>query len=337
MTTGPAGAEPVLRMARAPMRVSLAGGGTDLPSYATRHGAAVLSVAIDRYVAVTVFPRAFDGAIRASWEEVERVADIDGMRNQFAAAALRRAGIRSAAQFASHTDVPSGTGLGSSGAFTVALLHALRGSASGVDLAEEASVIEMHDLDRPVGKHDQYIAALGGLRLLHIDRDLRVRPEELALRPDVRGYLERRLLLFYTGFSRDAGQVLTAQDRMTRFGDEGTLSVLDAIGGIVPHMREAVTTGRVDDIGPLLHEHWTAKARLSRGVSTDRIDRLYKAAREAGADGGKLLGAGGGGFLLVSAAAGRTGELRAAMAGQGTTELPFGIDTGGSRVAELPL
>jgi len=319
------------------MRVSLAGGGTDLPSYATRRGAKVLSVAIDRYVAVTVFPRSFDGEIRACWEEVETVADVDRMRNQFAAAALRRAGPRSAVQLASHTDVPSGTGLGSSGAFTVALLHALRGSATGVELAEEASAVEMSDLDRPVGKHDQYIAALGGLRLLHIDQDLRVRPEELDLRPDVRAYVEQRLLLFHTGFSRDAGQVLTAQDRMTRFGDADTLGVLDAIGGIVPRMREAVTTGRVDDIGPLLHEHWAAKTRLSRGVSNDRIDRLYKLAREAGADGGKLLGAGGGGFLLLSSAAGRAAELRAALTDQGATELPFGIDTGGSRVTELPL
>lgn len=330
---------PFARLARAPLRVSLAGGGTDLPSYASLHSATVISFAINRYVAVSLFPRSFDASVRACWENVEHVGAVDRMRNQFAVAALRRTGVHRDIQLASHADAPSGTGLGSSGSFTVALLHALRG-ADGVTptmLAEEASEIEMIDLDRPVGKHDQYMAAFGGLRVLHIAKDLTVHTEPLLVLPHVRAYVEDRLLLFYTGLSRDAGHVLTAQDHMTKHGDSSVLNALHAINALVPNMLNAVTTGHVDEIGPLLHEHWVNKTRLGSSVTNSRVDALYKLAREAGADGGKLLGGGGGGFLLLSSRPGRSDDIREAMHGQGVIELTFGLDHTGSCVTELAL
>lgn len=328
-----------LVMARAPLRVSLGGGGTDLPSYADRFGGLVISLAINRYVSVTVFPRSFTGDVRLTGEDMEQSGHADGIRNRFARAALIRTGTHRNVQVASCTDAPSGTGLGGSGAFTVALLHALRHDPphDPIALAEEASAIEMVDLARPVGKHDHYMAALGGLRALHIGADRAVRVEDLALPAELASYLRDRLMLFYTGLSRDAGQVLTAQAQQTARGDNSTIGSLHAIRKIADRMRDAVRAGRVDDIGPLLDEHWQHKMRLSDGVSTGRIGDLYRTARSAGADGSKLLGAGGGGFLLVSAARGRTAEVRAAMTAQGVIELPFDLDHAGSLVTGLPL
>ncbi|MFD5446003.1 GHMP family kinase ATP-binding protein [Streptomyces tendae] len=321
--------------ARAPLRVSLAGGGTDLPSYAARFGGAVVGLAIDRHVSVSVYPRAFDGTLHASWGATAA----QGAGNPFAHAALRSVGIARNVQLASFADAPSGAGLGGSGAFTVALLHALlyQRDPDRKELAERASAIEMRDLDRPVGKHDHYMAAFGGLRALWIGQDQTVRPERLVPHSRFVDYVKERLLLFYTGSTHDAGRVLSDQARLTQREDESTVSALRAIHSIVPDMHTAVTTGRVDDIGPMLDAHWKAKRRLSRGVSSTRIDRLYNASREAGADGAKLLGAGGGGFLLVSSALNRADDIRRAMAEIGAQELPFDLAAGGSRAAGVPL
>ncbi|WP_051970482.1 GHMP family kinase ATP-binding protein [Kitasatospora azatica] len=324
-------------MARAPLRVSLAGGGTDLPSYARRYGGQVLSFAINRYVAVAVHPRHFDGTLRATWEQPERATRADELENPYARAALARTGLDGAMQLTSFSDVPSGTGLGSSAAFTVALLHALRHGEqpSPRELAEEAAAVEMTDLARPVGKHDHYVAAFGGLRLLHIDRRLAVTVEELPVSPALETYLREDLLLFHTGTSRDAGRILADQDRRTERDHSGTVDALRAIHTLVDRMREALRDDRVRDIGPILHEHWLHKSGLSTKVSSARIDRLYQLAVHAGADGGKVLGAGGGGFLLVSCRPGRAESVRRAMRRAGARELPFGTETDGSRTTAL--
>lgn len=337
-TAGRGTGRPSIVLARSPVRVSLAGGGTDLPSYSDLFGSTVVTVAINRYVAVTVYPRSFDGEISFTGEQTEHVPQAESMRNRFARAALLRAGVRHNTQISVCTDVPSGTGLGGSGAFTVALLHALRFSQapSPVELAEEASTIEMVDLERPVGKHDHYMAALGGIRTLRIDLTRRVVAEELHVPEAVKRYIRDRLLLFYTGLSRDAGQTLTEQDRSTRQGDTATLTSLHSIGALVEPMTDALRSGRVDEIGPLLHEHWSSKRRLGDGITNPHIDKLYQTALGTGSDGGKILGAGGGGFLLLSARRGRSGELRASMAAEGLRELPFGIDRTGSRAVRLP-
>lgn len=328
-----------LVLARAPLRVSLAGGGTDLPSYSDRFGSTVVSLAIDRYVGVTFHPRSFDGGITFTGEQTEHVPDVHALRHRFARAALLRAGVHRNAQINVCTDAPSGTGLGGSGAFTVALLHALRhtGNPARTVLAEEASLIEMVDLERPVGKHDQYMAAFGGIRVLRIDTSRRVTPEHLDVPDAVRGYIRDRLLLFYTGLSRDAGATLTGQDKATRHNDRVTLASLKAIGALADPMAQALRTGRVDDIGPLMHQHWMNKQRLDEGISNPRIDKYYQAALSAGSDGGKILGAGGGGFLLVSVRAGRADEVRDALRAEGLGELPFDTDHTGSRATELPV
>ncbi|MER7406035.1 hypothetical protein ABT373_26980 [Streptomyces sp. NPDC000070] len=334
-----AGATASLVVARAPLRVSLAGGGTDLPSYADRFGGVVISLAIDRYVGVTAFPRSFGGGVRMCWEDVEQVDHAEELRHRFARAALLDTGTLRNIQMASCADAPSSSGLGGSGAFTVALLHALlhQDGPAPQELAERAAAIEMRDLGRPVGKHDHYMAALGGLRLLRIGKDRSVRPESLPIDDRFESYVRERLLLFFTGVNRDAGQVLSGQDRLTRRGNVGTLRGLRSIHALAAEMLVAVTTGRVDDVGPLLDAHWQAKRELSEGISNDRTETLYKVGREAGADGGKLLGAGGGGFLLLSSGAGRADEIRAAMADQNAQELPFGPDTTGSQVVGLSI
>jgi D-glycero-alpha-D-manno-heptose-7-phosphate kinase len=326
-------------LARAPLRVSLAGGGTDLPSFADRHGGLVLSVAITRYVSVTVFPRTFDGGVRSCGDDLEHATHVDDLGNRFTRAALLRRGIHAGVQVVSCADAPSGTGLGGSGAYTVALVQAL-GGQPGRDraaLAEEAAEIEMTDLQRPVGRHDHYMAAFGGIRALHLRPDRRVVVEDLAVPASVRAYLRDRLLLFYTGLSRDAGQVLAGQDRMTRHGDRTTVTALHEIRRIAAQMLDVLRSGQVDAIGPLLHEHWRHKTRLSAGVSNRRVDELYRLARAAGSDGGKLLGAGGGGFLLISVRPSAAGRVRAAMAAEAIHELPFDVDDHGSLMTALPV
>ncbi|MFE0258070.1 hypothetical protein [Streptomyces sp. NPDC059010] len=333
-------------MARAPLRVSLAGGGTDLPSYARAHGGLVISLAIDRHVGVSVFPREFSGGVRASWEDTEQVLGAEHLGNPFAREVFRRAGVTGPLQVASFSDAPSGTGLGGSGAFTVSLLHALRHASACPDgsarvdrraLAEDAAAVEMTDLGRPVGKHDHYMASYGGLRALHITRDLNVHPEELPLSQECAEFFRERLLLFYTGLTRDAGTVLQEQANRATCGDGGVLASLDAIRSLGTDMLEAVGHGRPDDVGPILHEHWTHKARMSPGITTPRIDTLYRVARDAGAEGGKLLGAGGGGFLLVAVRRGQDAAVRAAMWERNARELPFGPDTTGSQAVGLAL
>jgi D-glycero-alpha-D-manno-heptose-7-phosphate kinase len=328
-----------ITIARAPLRVSLGGGGTDLPSFADRHGGLVISLAITRYVSVTIFPRSFDGSVRMTGEETEECATAKGMQNRFARAALLRGGRNDNIQVAACTDAPSGTGLGGSGAFIVSMLHALREHENPlpVELAEEASAVERVDLGRPVGKHDHYMAAYGGLRVLRIARDGAVTPESIEPRPALTEYIRDRLMLFYTGISRDAGQVLAAQDQMTRHGNDRTISSLWAIRRVADQVLDAVRHGRVDDIGPLMDEHWQAKLRLSHKVSNPYIDALYKTAQAAGSDGGRLLGAGGGGFLLISAGPGRAADVRAAMSAEGMRELPFELAATGSIATILPL
>ncbi|WP_327000924.1 hypothetical protein OHA72_38140 [Dactylosporangium sp. NBC_01737] len=328
-------------MCRAPMRVSLAGGGTDLPSYASRFGGRVLTMAIDRFVTVSLLARSFDGSVTAAFEETQVTAGVEHLHNAIARVALHRHGVHSGLQIASFTDAPSGTGLGSSAAFGVALLGALA-EAEGrvpdpVRLAEDAGEVERTDLRRPVGKQDHYAAALGGVLLLDIDRSGRVTPAPVAVPPRTTDYLSHRLLVFHVGQRRDAGAVLDAQATSTASGDRGTIERLHALRALVEPMLSAVTAGAVDEIGPLLDRQWRIKRELSPHVSTSTVDRLYDLARRHGADGGRLLGAGGGGCLLVSVEEGRQPDLRAAMAAAGAHEIPFIPFAGGAAATALPL
>jgi D-glycero-alpha-D-manno-heptose-7-phosphate kinase len=206
------------------------------------------------------------------------------------------------------------------------LLAALRGgvSAGPVALAEQASTVEMVDLSRMVGKQDHYLASLGGMRVLRIDRHGRVSPEAFAMSERFRRYVGERLLLFHTGLQRDASAVLARQDEQTRRSDQDTLGRLHAIQELAHTLLSALKDDRVEEIGPVLAEHWRYKSELSDAVAVPHAVQLLERAQAAGADGGKLLGAGGGGYLLLSCRPGRQAPVRHAMLAMGAVELPFG-------------
>jgi D-glycero-alpha-D-manno-heptose-7-phosphate kinase len=253
------------------------------------------------------------------------------MRDDFAPAAIRCVGAE-VAQLACVSAAPPGSGLGGSGAFLVALVHALRATnpPAPTALAEEASAVEMVDLGRTVGKHDHYIAALGGLQVLQIGSEGVVSTESVRVSDRLASYVAERLLLFHTGLHHDAGAILAAQDRQTRRSDRSTLDRLNAIHSLVGPLLDAIRDERLDEIGPILDEHWRYKARLSDAVAAPRATALYELALGSGADGGKLLGAGGGGFMLLSCHAGQQQRLRAAMKSAGATELRFAASPLGS-------
>lgn len=334
-------ASPIISLTKAPMRISLAGGGTDLASYASQFEGSVLGLAIDRYVSVAMYPRSFDDKVYASWEYLESAPSANELNNTFGRAALNRLGISNNVQIATFADAPSGTGLGGSGAFLVALLHSgdrnIRNIADKFQLAEEASAIEMNDLNLSVGKQDHYMASLGGLQLLKFKRDLSVEVITLQPGPKCRNYFSERLLLFFTGQRRVAGEVLSAQSKRLESGDQKTLESLHAIHSLVEPMQAAIRDDNPDLIGPLLDRHWKEKSRLSSKVKVGNIDHLYELALSNGADGGKILGAGGGGFLLLSAREGQEHRLRNAMLQTGIQELKFGCDEHGTTKAVLPV
>ncbi|RPE39968.1 D-glycero-alpha-D-manno-heptose-7-phosphate kinase [Streptomyces sp. Ag109_O5-1] len=324
-------------VASAPLRISLAGGGTDLPSYADRFGGAVVGTTTDRRVCVIRYPGLFGGGVRTAFGEPEEVAEASQLRNPYARACLLRAGSPRDLQIGCYSDAPAGSGLGGSGAFTVALTAALRHpEAPGpAELAEQASAVEMVDLRRPVGKQDHYLAAFGGPCLLRIARDRSVEVERLRPHPAVARYLDERLMLFRLGGTRDAGHALAAQARGALNADPAVLRSLHGIKDLVEPAVAALRHGRVDEIGPILDAHWALKAALSPTTADDSVRDLYALARDSGADGGKVLGAGGGGFLLLSSARGRQQDVRAAMTARGLPELPFGTDGAGVYVGPV--
>jgi D-glycero-alpha-D-manno-heptose-7-phosphate kinase len=326
-----------IAIASAPMRVSLAGGGTDLPSYAERFGGTVVSLAIDRRVVVGACPRAVGNLIERLGDG-SRIGHEELMRDEFVSAAMSRVGTE-VAELACVSAAPPRSGLGGSGAFLVALVHALRATCppSPNVLAEEASTIEMSDLGRTVGKQDHYVAALGGLQTLRIGSGGVVSAEAVGVSDAFATYVADRLLLFHTGLSHDAGEILAAQDRQTRRSEASTLDRLNAIHALAGPMLDAIRQERLDEIGPILDQHWRYKARLSDAVAIPRAADLYELALKAGADGGKLLGAGGGGFMLLSCRPGRQQELRASMAFAGATELRFALSRVGSTLRREPL
>ncbi|MFF4601515.1 hypothetical protein ACFY12_01980 [Streptomyces sp. NPDC001339] len=325
--------------ARAPLRISLAGGGTDIPSYSSRHGGLVIGCAIDRYVGVTVHPREFQGKLRAATDTCALVDRADQHPDPMVRACLLSAGLRRDCQVATFSDVPSGSGLGGSAALAVSLLHAAAHARTppARELAESASRIEIADLGRAVGKQDHYMAAYGGIRMLRIDRSGHVEPEPLDLDPGVRDALQSRLMLFYTGISRDAGDILSEQNRRTLEGHSDALERLHGIRRIADDMADCLRKGDIDGVGGLVEEHWRLKSRLGSRVSSPWLQEQHDRALAAGAVGGKLLGSGGGGFLLLVAGAGRQDAVRHAMTGAGLTELPFRFTGSGSASAALPL
>jgi D-glycero-alpha-D-manno-heptose-7-phosphate kinase len=321
---------------RSPFRVSFFGGGSDLESFYRRRAGAVLSTTIDRYMYLSVHPY-FDGhSIHVKYSSSELAATVDGVRHPIVRRVLERLGISGGVEITSTADVPAGTGLGSSSAFTVGLLASLyahTGRQVSVErLAREACQIEIEDLKTPIGKQDQYASAYGGLNLIRFFPDESVDVTPLVISPECRRALEASLLMFYTGEQRSAASVLTEQRRVIQSDDEK----FAAMGRMVDQVLEAkalLEEGRVEAFGRLLDEAWRIKRSLTSKISSAAIDRAYDAARAAGAWGGKLLGAGGGGFLLLAAPPTAHAAIRAASSG--LLELPVRFERGGSKVVYM--
>jgi D-glycero-alpha-D-manno-heptose-7-phosphate kinase len=321
-------------IARSPLRITLGGGGTDLASYYAERGGFLVAAAIDKYVYVSVM-RPFSPGIYLKYsalEHVERVADV---RHPIIREALQLQNFAvPQIEITTLADIPAGTGLGSSGSFTTALLKALyayqRKVAHSQELAELACHIEIDRLGEPIGKQDQFIAAFGGITCLTFHKDHRVSVQPLRVSPRTMYELEDNLLLFFTGFNRAAGSILEEQQRRSRAGDADLLRNLDEVKLLGYRSQEALESGDLVRFGELLDEQWEHKKRRSGAASNPQIDAWYSLAMKNGAIGGKLVGAGGGGFLMFYAA--DRGRLRQAMAEAGLEEVRFRFDFEGTKV-----
>ena len=321
--------------ARAPLRISLGGGGTDLPSYYTEHGGFLVAGAIDKYIYMlmhTVFQRQY----KMKYSETEDVAEVSQISHPILRETLLRHWRGNPLEIASVADVPAGTGMGSSGAFTVALLrglaHARRTSITPAGLAEAACEIEIDVLHEPCGKQDPYVAAHGGVCAYSFHPDGRVEVEPLELSAETLRGLREQMLLFYTGEARSASAVLSDQDERTKTGDTEMIENLHRTKELGRRSRDLLLSGDLFAYAELMHEHWLNKRQRSPGMATDRINELYTLARRSGVIGGKLVGAGGGGFLLVYAR--NPADTRQAMAAAGVTELPFDFEFVGASSTE---
>jgi D-glycero-alpha-D-manno-heptose-7-phosphate kinase len=320
---------------RAPLRISLGGGGTDLPSYYREHGGFLVSGAIDKY-AYMLTHTSFQRRYRMKYAELEEVEEISQIRHPILRETLLRHWCGSPLEIASVADVPAGTGMGSSGAYTVCLLKALararRTSVTPSELAEAACEIEIDVLGEPVGKQDPYVAAHGGICAYTFNPDGTVKVESLEIDPIALRRMRDQLLLFYTGEARAAKRVLSDQDTRSKAGESGMLENLHHTKQLGLQSRELLRGGRLEEYAELMHEHWEHKRRRSPGMSDERIDGLYALARRNGVIGGKLVGAGGGGFLLLYT--NRPEDTRHAMAAMNAPELAFDFEFSGAYASE---
>jgi D-glycero-alpha-D-manno-heptose-7-phosphate kinase len=320
---------------RSPLRISLGGGGTDLPSYYREHGGGFLiAAAIDKYVYVTVL-RPFREGIYLKYSELEEVKSAYDVQHRIIREALILQNLKTPQiEITALADIPSGTGLGSSGSFTTALLKALYAHRRQLilpqDLAELACHIEIERLGEPIGKQDQYIAAYGGITCFDFNADDSVDAKPLAIPIESLFELEERLCLFFTGFTRSAGDLLKDQKERSVSRDAEMIANLHYVKDLGNRSREALEKGDVFSFGKLMHEHWENKKKRTGGMSNSKIDVAYSKGMSNGAVGGKLVGAGGGGFLMFLAE--DRSRLRKAMAEEGLEELRFRFDFEGSKV-----
>lgn len=319
---------------RSPSRISLGGGGTDLPSYYRQHTGFVIAAAIDKYVYITLHQTFVDDLI-IKYSQMERVKTLDEIRHPLIREAFRLAGVApSYLEIASMSDIPAGTGLGSSGSFTTALLHALHTFKRAIlhkeELAQQACHLEIDVLKEPVGKQDQYIAAFGGITCFHFLPDDRVELEPLHLSAETLTNLEDNLILFFTGYSRSASQILQHQDALSRENDKSMIENLHYVKELGQAGKKALEAGDLRGFADLMHVHWEHKKKRSPAMSNSAIDQYYELARANGALGGKLIGAGGGGFLMFYTE--DKTQLRHAMRHAGLREVRMRFDFQGTTV-----
>jgi D-glycero-alpha-D-manno-heptose-7-phosphate kinase len=321
-------------IARSPLRITLGGGGTDLASYYAEREGFLVAAAIDKYVYVTIM-RPFSAGVYLKYSALEHVDRVADVRHPIIREALELQKLGTPQiEITTLADIPAGTGLGSSGSFTTALLKALytyqRKVAHSQELAELACHIEIDRLGEPIGKQDQFIAAFGGITCFTFHKDHRVTVEPLRVSMQTMHDLEDNLLLFFTGFNRNAGSILKDQHVRSQARDPDMLSNLDYVKSLGYRSKEALEAGDLPRFGELMHEQWEHKKRRSGAASNPQIDAWYSLAMSNGAIGGKLVGAGGGGFLMFYAA--DRSRLRNTMAAAGLEEVRFRFDFEGTKV-----
>lgn len=317
-------------ISRTPFRVSLCGGGSDLPSFYTKHGGCVLSTAIDKYMYISVHPSFNRNTTSLKYSKTETVTDLEDIEHVYFKDMLKRLDVKGV-EITSTADVPAGTGLGSSSSFTVGVLHSLYAYngkyVSKETLASEACEVELLDLKQPIGKQDQYAAAYGGLNFYTFNRDGSVFVEPVLMEHEKFKQLQKNLLMFYTGDVRSASAILKEQGANVTAGDKEKNQ--QRMCDLTYHLRTELNNGKIDAVGEILDESWQLKRTLAAGISNPHIDEFYETAMKNGAVGGKLLGAGGGGFLLFYVKEENQNRLRDALK---LPEMPFQFDGQGSSI-----
>ncbi len=319
---------------RSPLRISLGGGGTDLPSYYRNHGGFLIAAAIDKYIYITIHRRFVDGFL-LKYSLLEEVGSIEEIKHPIIREALKLAGVQERnLEIASMADIPAGTGLGSSGSFTTALLKALHAMRKNLvhpsELAEQACCIEIEKLREPVGKQDQYISAYGGITCFEFLKDGRVQASPLKISEETLLELEDNLLLFFTGYARSASKILQEQDDKSTQSDEAMLENLHFVKELGRQSQRALEAGNLREFARLMDVHWQRKKQRSAVMSNEFINHSYDSAMANGAFGGKLIGAGGGGFLMFYAE--DKAPLRNAMRERGLTEVRFRFEPEGTKL-----
>jgi D-glycero-alpha-D-manno-heptose-7-phosphate kinase len=324
-------------ISRSPVRITLGGGGTDLSSYYSKYGGALIAAAIDKYTFVTAHAR-FDDYIKLNYSKTEQIKNVDEIEHNIFREALKLLKIKSGIELTSLSDIPSSSGLGTSGSFTVAVLNALHSYkkefVSQEKIAEEACKIEIEILKQPIGKQDQYIAAFGGITSLQFSKNGEVTVEPVKLSDEALDELNNNILIFYTGISRSASNILKEQDEKSKKNEEETIETLHEIKKIGLDTRNALEKGEIDKLGEFLDLHWNIKKHLSNKITNKFIDECYNLAKKNGAIGGKIMGAGGGGFFMFyhNGNNNKKTQFIKAMSKKGLKKMRFNFDFEGSKI-----
>lgn len=320
---------------RTPFRVTLGGGGTDLPSYYEKYGGFVFSAGVDKYMFVDVNRPVVDDLIRLKYSKSETVERLDEIQHEIAREVFRMLGIEKGIEVSSIADISAGTGLGSSSCYTVGLLHALhvlkRDYVSLQDLAEEDFKVEAEVLKRPIGKQDPYMAAFGGLTVMEIEKDGQVKVRKASVSPGVADDLNNNLLIFFTGETRSADPILTSTSSALKGDDKTVTESMHFIKELGQETLEAVEGDNITEVGRLFDAHWAHKKKLSGGITNEKFDKIYDTAKKNGALGGKISGAGGGGFFTFYIEENKN-NFRKVMAEMGLREMRYRFDFEGSKV-----
>jgi len=322
-------------ISKTPFRFTLGGGGTDLPSYYSKYGGFIFAAGINKYMFISVNRPIVDNLVRVKYSKSETVSHREELQHPIAKEAMRMTGIEDSVEIVSIADVPAGTGLGSSSSYAVGLLNALhtmkREYIALQELAEEACDLEINRLGDPIGKQDQYMAAFGGLTVLDIETDGQVHVRRARLDDSTLDDLNRNLLMFYTSTSRSADKILSEQSKGIQQQQRNILESMHYIKDIGHEILEAVETGNITDVGLLFDKHWNYKKRISSKISSPRFDEIYESAKQNGALGGKISGAGGGGFFIFYIEENHS-KLREALKKYNLKEMRYRFDLEGTKV-----